>query len=311
MMWLTSVLVAIVALSIAAKLSEYVIDSAVKISNLLHIRTLIFGILFVSIVTTLPELSVVVFSGLENEISMSFGNLLGSIVVNIGLILAIISWKGVKLSKTSIEEISRTGSLVILSVIFILFMKELSFAFSLFLLILFALYLNSMKKMYFIPIKKTNIFTIELIKSLFVFIFSTIGVVVFAKIGVDNIIVFSKEIGISGLFIGSTLVAIETSLPELFIALGSIKKKRYEIGIGDIMGSNVVNASFLLSLVAIFSVSISFVEKFLVLFAILSSTSVILLSSKEYLSRNDSFIFLSIFFSFILFLSYFQIFNLF
>ncbi len=309
MTWFISLAIAVISLFLAAKLSEYVIDSAVKISNLLHIRTLIFGILFVSVVTTLPELSVVVFSGLKGENSLSFGNLLGSVVVNIGLVLALISWKGVKLSKISIEEISKTGMLIILSVILVLFMKELTYVFSLFLLIFFVLYLNSMKKMYFIPRKRTGLFTAELVKSVFLFLLCTLGVVIFAKIGVDSIIDFIREMGISGIFIGSTLVALETSLPELFIAIGSIRKSKYEIGIGDIMGSNVVNVTFLLSLVAFIGIPIGFVEKIIVLFVIISVSSAVLLSSKEALSKIDSLIFFSIFLAFLLFLFYFQIFD--
>ncbi|HIQ49672.1 MAG TPA: hypothetical protein EYH56_00590 [Nanoarchaeota archaeon] len=305
----TSILTGVLALLIAAKLSEYVIDSAIRISNILHIRTVIFGILFVSIATTLPELSVVLFSGIKNEISMSFGNLLGSIIVNIGLILAIICWNGIKLSRICAEEISRTASLVILSLLLIFFLPTLSLPFSLFLLILFILYLYSMHQTYFIPIKRATIPTLDLVKNLFIFFLSASGVVIFAKIGIDSIIAFSKEIGISSLFIGSTLIALETSLPELFVALSCIKKKKYEIGIGDIMGANVVNATFLLAIASLFNISITFIEKFLALFVIICCASVIIISTKEYLSKTDSFILFSLFFSYLLFLFYFQIFN--
>ncbi len=304
---LLSLFLSAIFLGIASLMGKYVVESAVELSNLLRIRTIIFGFIFVSLSTSLPELAVAVFSSLEGESGISFGNLIGSNVVNMCLIFSILIWNGMKISSENRKLIRNSLFFVILVCLVLLLSNTLSIEISLFLILIFFLYLRAIRNLYIIPLKKYEIFTLELVKNIFVFVFACISVIIFSKLAIGELVKLSKIFGFESLFLGSTLVAIETSFPELIVAINALKKKRYEISIGDITGSSVVNITLILGMAGIFSIiTLGIVEKIIVIFALISACTLNLLSLKHELSRKDSLLLLFIFLMLMIFLMNFQ-----
>ncbi len=308
---LFSLILAGMFLGIASLSGRYVVDSAVKLADILHVKRMIFAVIFVSISTSLPELAVSVFSSAEGHSYLTFGNLLGSDVVNLSLIFAILIWNGFAVSEERRRLIRNTLFFLILSCAVLLFSRFLSREISLFLLLLFFFYLRAVKSFYTLPKQEYFLPTLELVKNLFIFLLSCVSVVVFSKLAVAELIKFSQALGMKDIFLGSSLVALETSLPELVVALNSLKLGKPEVSLGDVTGSCVVNSTFILGIAGLIRpVALGLTEKILILFALASAVSVYLLSFERFLSKKHSLALFSIFILFALFLSCLQGFHL-
>lgn len=300
---LINLIIVIIAFAIASRLAGYVVDSVIRLASLMRVRASVFAFIFVSISTSLPELSVAIFSGLDGKSTLSFGNLMGSNVVNFCLILGILAYSGIKITENVRKEITRSASFVIFVALIILSSKIINPAISLVLFILFVFHVYSLGKVFHLPRIRYFIFTPEFIKDFFVFIFSSVFVVIFSSIGVESALKLAKEIGVLEAVLGGSIIAIETSLPELLVATNALLKKRIEVSIGDITGSNVINSTLLLGIAGIIStITISPMEKLITMFSLFSAGVLILLSSLDKFDKKISFLLFSIFLIYLIFI---------
>jgi len=121
---------------------------------------------------------------------------------------------------------------------------------------------------------------------------SYVGVAVGALAVVQSVISLSNELGAPEFFISFFVLAIGTSLPELVVDLTAIRKRQYELAIGDIIGSCIVDATVSISIGQLFFPTIVFVSSpersiMLALYTILASTAVILtLALREKVDRK-------------------------
>jgi cation:H+ antiporter len=245
---------------ILSKSSHWTIDSTVEITKITKLRELVIGFLLISTVSSLPELTVSITSILNGNSAISIGNILGSNVTNITLIIGLMAIvKDLKFKKKTYRELS---VILLLSSLIPLVLLNLSTAHALLgyvLLGIFALFVFFSLNRRIDPrgmVEKPErtkwwevLKSIELYKALLFVIFGVLGVIVSSKIIVDSASSIALEVGISETVIGATIVAIGTSLPELSIGLTSVRKNHIDLALGEVIGSSLTNLTLVFGLV--------------------------------------------------------------
>lgn len=235
--------------------AEFLVRGASKIALMARINPLIVGVTVVAFGTSSPEIIVSFVAALSNKADVAVGNIVGSNIANIGLILGISAViRAVKLRKTKIaaEVFWMLGA----SVLFILFSLNgmldqwegivLFIALLIFVVISVRISLqqrNNNSEFVDEPIGRIRSLP-KLIQLLIFASLVVIGIVILvwgSKVTIDSAIFIAREFGISEIIIGLTLVAFGTSLPELATAIISIIKRENAILIGNVIGSNIFN----------------------------------------------------------------------
>ena len=254
--------------------AQWLVDGASTFARKYHIPEIIIGLTIVSIGTSMPELMVSLTSAIGGHADISIGNVIGSNLCNLMLILGLTSLiVPLVFSKTTKkydipimifstvivflvanigETISRVDGLL-LSIIFIVF-------------ILYTIKLaqKSMSN----NTSKSNVTKKDLGISILKVILGIILLKYGADISVDNAVSIAKVLGVSEKVIGVTIVAIGTSLPELITSVVAGIKGEIDIAIGNIVGSNIFNLLFILgvsSIITPISYSLSYNTDFLLL----------------------------------------------
>lgn len=232
---------------------DWFVDSAVWIAEVTGIPPIIIGATIVSVATTLPELIVSVAANLQGSSEMAIGNAVGSIICNIGLISSIgyIALKNVVKRKLFIKK----ASIMIASlIVFTLFAWDLTFshteAFIVSLFIVLFLYYNiksSKAASSEYVIDRSTITQSTVVKNVVLFVAGAAGIVIGARLLVDNGRIIAEQLGVPEGVISLTIIALGTSLPELTTMLASIKKKNQDIGLGNIIGANILNVALILT----------------------------------------------------------------
>lgn len=254
--------------------AQWLVDGASTFARKYHIPEIIIGLTIVSIGTSMPELMVSLTSAIGGHADISIGNVIGSNLCNLMLILGLTSLiVPLVFSKTTKkydipimifstvivflvanigETISRVDGLL-LSIVFIVF-------------ILYTIKLaqKSMSN----NTSKSNVTKKDLGISILKVILGIILLKYGADISVDNAVSIAKVLGVSEKVIGVTIVAIGTSLPELITSVVAGIKGEIDIAIGNIVGSNIFNLLFILgvsSIITPISYSLSYNTDFLLL----------------------------------------------
>ena len=225
---------------------NWLVSGGVTIAKKFRISNLVIGMTIVAYGTSTPELAASVAAAGEHS-AIILGNIIGSNIANVGMVIgiaAIIVPLAVRKSVLKKEIPIMLGVSVLLVLISI--DGELSHYDGLLLLGglgVFAVYTfrDAMKQ------RKENPEKIEKSKSnVYLKSFGLIGLgvgllYVGAILTVDNAVILAKEFGLSEKIIGLTVIAIGTSLPELITSIIAIRKGHADIGVGNIIGSNIYN----------------------------------------------------------------------
>ena len=206
-----------------------------------------FGVAFA---TSLPEIVSTWYASFKSFSGIAVGNIVGSNIANIGLIFGlalIVSRDGIKLSKREVSGELEMLLITLISAVFLLSGRMLSRSEGAVLLSLFVLYLwmwyrREKNNKYCLGNKKISTGANG---SLFRIVMVLFGGIVSVFVGAYLVVNSSKAIadmmGVADTFIGVTLVAVGTSLPELFTTIATLRKNYTEMLFGDLIGSNIVN----------------------------------------------------------------------
>jgi len=240
----------IFGLVLLAKSSDIVVENSVKYSQITGITKTAVGAVIISFLTTLPELIVTIVSSFNKEGGIMLGNIVGSNVTNILLILGLVSiFFGVKIKeRNKFYEIIFITTLISLYGIFFGFNFVLGF-FSLIIFFFISKNLLSFRSFSaYEKRKRESSYKIlaRIIFFVFILLFS-------AEVVVISLKKISEFFEISSTILSGTLIAFSTSIPELGVAISSGKKKEYEILAGNIFGSCFINLTLILSIGIIFS----------------------------------------------------------
>ncbi|MHA7734035.1 calcium/sodium antiporter [Nitrosopumilus sp. S6] len=240
--------------------AEWLVKGSISISNRLGISQLVIGLTVVAFGTSAPELAVSISSAMQGLSDVSVGNVVGSNIVNIGAILGISAiLSPIIVSKSAIRKevpIMIGVSFLLLAIVMdgkIDFLDGILLVIG---IIVFTGYsYRSSKKdtdTKVIPssqILQKNIFS----KSI---IFIIIGLVLLTGgsfLTVDNAVIIGTNFGVSELFMGLTVVAIGTSLPELITSVVAARKGHADLSVGNIVGSNIFNIMAILGISSLIS----------------------------------------------------------
>lgn len=292
----------IVGFIILIKGADFFVDGASGIAEKFHIPQIMIGLTIVAFGTSAPEAAISISAAFAGTTGIAIGNILGSNLLNILIILGISACiVPLHIGKSSIRfdipfNLIITLVLVVYGIVFgrlnvfsgiIFWMLMIGFMVHLFRCAKSEMNQESTEEE---PQKQKNVFLLIL------YIVGGIVAIIFGSdLAVDNATVIASDIlHIDDRLIGLTIIAFGTSLPELMTSVMAAKKGNADIAVGNILGSNIFNILFVLgtvSLIAPVEFSLSFVID-----GVISIVAVILLyflsKDDDTLSRRDGVTFL-------------------
>jgi cation:H+ antiporter len=253
-------LLLLVGFAILIKGADFLVNGASSIAKKNGISNLAIGLTVVAFGTSLPELIVSLFAAIDGKNDASFGNVIGSNTFNLLFILGIsgiIFPLSVQRNTVKYEvPLSLLAAIILFAVVndTLLWGSDSNIMGridSLILMAFFALFL------YYIYRTMSN--TVEMeegepikLYSNYISVGMIIGGLAFliggGKLVVDNAIEIAAHFGLSEKFIGLTILAAGTSLPELATSAVAAYRKNTDIAIGNVVGSNIFNIFFILGL---------------------------------------------------------------
>ena len=284
MVWQIALL--IIGFVMLIKGADWFVDGAAGIADKLHIPQLIIGLTIVAMGTSAPEAAISISASVQGSADIAVGNILGSNILNILIILGITSViTPLAVQKSTVKY--EIPFVIIISVIFGLiglFDNSIGFIDGILLWVLFIAYIVYL----FIMTTKGKIQADESddedndkkpkkVWQLILFGIIGIALVVFgSNITVNAATEIATMFGMSERFIGLTIVALGTSLPELVTSITAALKKNADIAIGNIVGSNIFNILFVIGTSAMIT-PVAYQNQFLIDSILCVATAILLL----------------------------------
>lgn len=250
-----SILFIAVGFYFLTKGADLFVEGASKIAVKLHIPEIVVGLTIVAMGTSAPEAAISINAAMNNSAGISIGNVIGSNIFNIALILGLSALIAkLPINKTTLKiEIPFVVFITCVLTAIGKFTGEVSKTSAVLLTILFIIFLS-----YLYWLSKKGIEKVEGVEELSEkdtyprLILLTLFGVALIVVGSDITIKAATELatifGMSDRVIGLTVVAFGTSLPELVTSVTAARKGKTDIAIGNIVGSNVFNILFVLGI---------------------------------------------------------------
>lgn len=269
-MLLGQIILLAVGIVLLIKGSDFFVDAGSEIGKTLKINELLLGVTIVSFGTSLPEFIVALTSAQSGSTEIALGNILGTNLFNICVILAVIAViKPIRFKKETVKKDMYMSVLTAFTLMVLMADKwlnnssvnMLSRADGLILLALFAVFIyytlysfidvwkerKLKKEEVNLKLKDIDILTKNILLMLLGLVMLFIG----ANTSVSAVEKIAKILQISETFISILVVAVGTSLPEIFTSISAIKKGKQDIAVGNLIGSNMFNVLFILGTAAV------------------------------------------------------------
>jgi len=310
----------IIGFFVLIKSADLLVEGAASVAKKLNISKIVIGLTIVAFGTSAPEFIVNIFASINGNTEIAIGNILGSNIANIFLILGISAiiyplvakkntvWKEIPLSLLAalllgviandalidgdtFSGLTRIDGLVLLSffIIFLYYTFEIA------------------------GITDENPIETELelkkfsyLKSFVFIILGLIGLTLGGKWIVDGAVKIAESFNVSQSLIGLTVVAIGTSLPELATSAVAAYRKHADIAIGNIVGSNIFNIFWILGVSSLirplpFSAT-SDIDIFMTIFASVVLFAIMFIGKKHTIDRWEGILMIAIYVSYVGFL---------
>jgi cation:H+ antiporter len=261
-------LLLVIGIALLVKGADYMIDGAVELAKIFGFSSLFIGLSVTALGTSAPEAAVSIKAAISSYPSISFGNILGSNIANIGLVIGLgaLIWT-VRAGDSTIKK--ETPFCLFVTILTLFMVRDdwygkstmyLSRLDGMILLILFSLYLHYLysmakrdRKLFFLNMdtQKTKHAKKEILKASVLTVIGIGGVLFGAHLIVGNAVIIARRLGVSELLISVTVIAVGTSLPEAATSLSAMKKGESDIAIGNVIGSNIFNILFVLGLTSV------------------------------------------------------------
>ncbi len=260
--------------------ADFFVDGSSGIASRFGIPQLVVGLTIVAMGTSAPEAAVSISAALKGNAGITIGNVVGSNILNILIILGLTAFLTKKIVPVASSTIKYEMPFMIVVMLILLWMgyagNEIARLEGAGLWIVFLLYLFYLFKMAKKGADKNSKDNEgesspregeKKEKSMAMLVlFTAVGlalIVIGSSVTVDAATEIAKIIGLSERFIGLTIVALGTSLPELFTSVSAARKGKADIAIGNIVGSNVFNVLFVVGTSALIT-PVVFESKFIV-----------------------------------------------
>lgn len=254
-----NVLLLVVGFVLLIKGADYFVEGASQIAERFKIPQIVIGLTIVAFGTSAPEAAISIAAATQNSAGIAVGNVLGSNVMNILLILGITAC--IRKLKVQVNTVKfEMPFLIVISVVLVvmgMFWEKLTWVSGLILwafFIVFFVYLIMQAKKGRSeaaeeePGEQKNIWLVLLMT-----VGGLVAIVIGSDVTVDNASAIATFLGMSDRLIGLTIVAFGTSLPELITSTTAARKGNADIAIGNIIGSNIFNILFVLGTASLIS----------------------------------------------------------
>lgn len=302
-----SIILIIIGFTLLIIGADKLVDGASGIAKKFHISELIIGLTIVSIGTSMPELFVSITSALDGYSDMAIGNIVGSNVCNLLLILGLSAiLKPVTFQKETIkQEIPMCLIFTIILMIFCNTKGGISTVEGICLLLLFIVFISHIiiiskkQSKQEIEIKQDDNKKNNMIKNIIFIVLGIIGLKLGGDMTVNNAVNVANHFGLSEKIISLTILAIGTSLPELVTSVVAAIKGDSDIAIGNIIGSNIFNMLLIIGTSSVIK-EITYNISYNFDFSVLLISTIILaifpyIPPKEKMSRMNGVIYLLIY----------------
>jgi cation:H+ antiporter len=278
--------------------SDILVDGTSKIAAKLGVSTLIISVLLVGFGTSAPEFAISVGAAIQNDSGISLGNIIGSCIANLLLVLGLSSIiRPIKIDRGIIGR----EMPIVLGVSFVLLFCSYANLFDnlhifggIIFIILFILFI-----IYFIQCanreknKKDKFNSGKTGKNFLLIIIGIISVIIGAELLIISSVKIAEVLNIPTFIIALSIVAIGTSLPELAVSVMAAYKGESDIAVGNVLGSNVFNILLILGIAALFIPlnAIASIDHIIILVAVTLMMYPILYTG-HIISRKEGFVML-------------------
>lgn len=264
------IILIIIGFIFLVKGADLLVKSATNIAKKLGVSEMLIGLTIVAIGTSLPEIFITITSATDGHSDLIIGNAIGSCICNFLLVIGITSLvKPVKLDKRIVKIHLPIGIAAMVLLLFFGNTEKLGDAQTItrwqgavliLFMVIYIIYTIYEEK----HIKNEKIdkeilddvknktkgnFSMEMI--IVYMVLGILGLKFGADFVVDNAITIAQRFGLSEKFIGMTIVAIGTSLPEIITGIVAARKDETDLLVGNISGSNIINLCLLVGLGAV------------------------------------------------------------
>lgn len=295
-MIILNIILLVIGFIMLIKCADMFVDSSSNIARALGVSTLIIGLTIVAFGTSAPEAAVSLISSIQGKNDISMGNIVGSNICNLLLVLGVGAMFGKLKAKKKILTRDFIYSIFSYIVLIILtfegFMNNgsvgtITRTSGMILLCFLAVYVYSL------IIEATQERKVKEEKTEFKFkdialiVVGILGIALGGELVVDSATKIASFIGVSDSLIALTVVAIGTSLPELVTSAVAVKKGETDLAIGNVIGSNIFNIFFVLGISSVVSPITFGLETFIDTIIMLAAGIIVyLLALKNYRIGN-------------------------
>lgn len=243
--------------------ADYFVDGASSIAKTFRIPTLIIGLTIVAFGTSAPEAAVSITSALQGQNEIAVGNIVGSNIFNLLLVVGVAAFIcPLKVKKSIIvKEFPFTllsGFVLLVLAQDIMFQgataNVLTRADGIMLLVLFGIFMYYLIELALTTRTEVNeeddIKPMPIGKSVLLSVGGVVAIVIGGKLVVDSASTIALAWGMSQSLVGLTIIAIGTSLPELVTSIVAARKGESDIALGNVIGSCIFNVFFILGMSA-------------------------------------------------------------
>jgi cation:H+ antiporter len=299
-----------ISLLLIMLISDRIIRYVLVISRVFGLSEMAAGFILLSITTSLPELSVSTVASLVGEGGLSVGNVLGSNIANLTVILGLailLSRKEIALKGQSQKELVQFLFISSIIPLFIVQRGSLGPVLGFVLLILFAYFAVTVsRKTEATPFdeappqqKEEENIAVVGIK----FLAGVVLIIVLSKFAVDSSVDIAGFIGLPASIIGATVIGLGTSLPELATTIQALKQGHINMALGNLLGSCITNITLILGVSSLLSFSpVNVVAVQSIMFYVLLSSLTVwyMIGSSEKLTKRGAIFLCLIYGAFIL-----------
>ena len=251
-----NILYILIGLTLLILGGNWLLKAAVALSLRLSIPKIVIGMTVVSFATSAPELIVSIKSALQGYADLALGNVVGSNVANLGLVLGVTITLSPILIERSFYKTDWPVMMIasILLFVFIKFDGELQRTEGIIfvvLLIVFLVYLLRFQKPAVVDEVPEDDVILPLYKLVLYLVIGGVGLWGGSELLIKGAVGLAENFGVSERVIGITVVSVGTSIPELAASVIAVLKKEKAISIGNLLGSNVFNILAVLGITSI------------------------------------------------------------
>ncbi len=250
---LLNIIILIISTIVLGKSGTWLVKSLAKLARFLKMSEYIIAFVIMAFATSIPELFVGIISAINKTPEISLGNVIGSNIADIALVMGIVALLGRNIKIESRFIFKDLFYMFLISIIPILLMLDnmLSRLDGIILLVIFFIYMYTLIKKKDTTEKTNNVKYIELFKNFGIFFFSILLLLGSAEFLVRSAKAVALDLNISVFLISLFIIAVGTSIPELAFNIKAVLLKHKEQAFGNIIGSVIVNSTAVLGVTAL------------------------------------------------------------